>query len=104
MFKKNILNIVLTVIAVVAHVSLVAALYVSYRYIAIYPSLIGSIVGIVACLVIITDIIIIVGIGYKDVVLKIISLVLTVFIYNLALNFNLSVDKICDRNKELVKI
>lgn len=32
------------------------------------------------------------------------TLVLTVFIYNLALNFNLSVDKICDRNKELVKI
>ena len=80
MFKKNILNIILTIIAVVAHVSLIAALYVSYRYIAIYPSLIGSIVGIVACLVIITDIIIIVGIGYKDVVLKIISLVLTVFI------------------------
>ena len=32
------------------------------------------------------------------------TLVLTVFIYNLALNFNLSVDKICDRNKELVKL
>lgn len=32
------------------------------------------------------------------------TLVLTVFIYNLALNFNLSVDKICDRNKELVTI
>ena len=32
------------------------------------------------------------------------TLVLTVFIYNLALNFNLSVDKICDRNKELVKM
>ena len=32
------------------------------------------------------------------------TLILTVFIYNLALNFNLSVDKICDRNKELVKI
>ena len=80
MFKKNILNIILTLIALVAHVSLIAALYVSSRYIAIYPSLIGSIVGIVACLVIITDIVIIVGIGYKDLVLKIISLILTIFI------------------------
>ena len=34
------------------------------------------------------------------------TLVLTVFIYNLAIKFNLSVDKICNRNKnkELVKM
>ena len=34
------------------------------------------------------------------------TLILTVFVYNLALKFNLSVDKICNRNKnkELVKM
>lgn len=78
--KRNVFNIILVTVAVVAHVALIMALYFAYRYFSIHPSLIGSLVAIVACLVIIIDIVMIVGIGYRDFVLKVISLVLALFI------------------------
>lgn len=78
--KINVFNIILAVVAIATHIALILALYFAYRYFSIHPSLIGSIVGIVACLVMVIDIIMIVGIGYKDMVCKIISLIMALFI------------------------
>lgn len=78
--KISVFNIVLAVVAVATHVALIMALYFAYRYFSIHPSLIGSLVGIVACLTMIVDIAMIVGIGYKDTVCKVISLILALFI------------------------
>ena len=80
MRKTNIFNIISTAIVALAHIFLVAVLFLTYRYFAIYPSLISSIAGIVACIVILVDIVFIVGIKYKDMALKIISFTLAFFI------------------------
>ena len=79
--KKDIFNIVSTVIVALAHVFLIAVIVLAYRYFAIYPSLIASIVGIVVCIVILVDIVFFMGIRYSDKPLKIISLVLAAFIF-----------------------
>ncbi|MGN1406051.1 MAG: LCP family protein, partial [Erysipelotrichaceae bacterium] len=79
--KKDIFNIVSTVIVALAHVFLVAVIILAYRYFAIYPSLIASIVGIVVCIVVLVDIVFFVGLRYCDNVLKIVSLVLACFIF-----------------------
>ena len=80
MVKNKIFNIVSATIVVLSHIFLIMAIFMAYRYFSIYPSLIGSLVGIVICIVIIVDIVFLVGIGYRDNVLKIISLVLSAFI------------------------
>lgn len=81
MNKNSIFNIVSTVVVALAHIFLVVAIMLAYRYFAIYPSLIGSIVGIVLCLVIIIDIVFFVGLGFKDMTMKVVSLVLASFIF-----------------------
>ena len=57
MNKNTVFNIVSTVVVALAHVFMIVAIMLAYRYFAIYPSLIGSIVGIVLCVVIIVDIV-----------------------------------------------
>lgn len=81
MKKKDIFNLVSTIIVALAHVFLIMAIILAYRYFAIYPSLIASIVGIVVCVVVIVDIVFFVGLRYKDMVLKSVGLVLAVFIF-----------------------
>ena len=81
MKKKDIFNLVSTIIVALAHVFLIMAIMLAYRYFAIYPSLIASIVGIVVCVVVIVDIVFFVGLRYKDMVLKSVGLVLAVFIF-----------------------
>lgn len=81
MNKNTVFNIVSTVVVALAHVFMIVAIMLAYRYFAIYPSLIGSIVGIVLCVVIIVDIVFFVGLGYKDMAMKIVSLVLASFIF-----------------------
>ena len=81
MNKKNIFDIVSTVIVALAHVFLVVAIILAYRYFAIYPSLIASIVGLVVCVVVLVDIVFFVGLRYKDMAMKAVGLVLAFFIF-----------------------
>ena len=78
--KQAIANIVAWIMLGITHVAVILAIALSFRYYAIYPSLFGSIVGIVLCLLIIVDIIYFVGFNHKDMALKIISCVLAVFL------------------------
>lgn len=78
--KQAIANIVCWVMLGITHVAVILAIALSVRYYAIYPSLFGSVVGIVLCLLIIVDIIYFVGFNHKDMALKIISCVLAVFL------------------------
>ena len=74
--KVNIPLIACSVLLGLAHVAVVLAIVFSYQYYAIYPSIFGSIVGIVICLLAIVDIIFFVGFNHKDLALKIISCIL----------------------------
>ena len=80
MKKKDIFNLISTVIVALAHVFLILAIILAYRYFAIYPSLIASIVGIVVCIVLLIDIVFFVGLRYKDMAMKTIGLILAFFI------------------------
>lgn len=76
--KKQIFSILSLVILVLAHIAVLTTIALSRRYYAIYPSIFGSAVGIVICLLIIIDILFFVGLNYKDLALRIVSLVLVV--------------------------
>ena len=79
--KKDIFNIVSTAVVALSHVFLIATIVMAYRYFAIYPSLIASIVGIVVCIVVLVDIVFFMGLRFSDKPLKIVSLVLASFIF-----------------------
>ena len=81
MNKKKIFDIVSTVVVALAHIFLIVVIAQAYRYFAIYPSLIASIVGIVVCIVVLIDIVFFVGLRFKDFTLKVVSLVLAFFIF-----------------------
>lgn len=78
--KQQIMTIVASVMLVITHVAILLAIFLSFRYYSIYPSLFGSIVAIVICLLIIVDIIFFVGFNHQDLALKIISCSLCVFL------------------------
>lgn len=78
--NKKICNIASVVAVVLMHILFVVAIVLSYRYFAIYPTLITSVVAIAFCFIIMIDIIFIIGFRYKDFVMKIISVVLAVLI------------------------
>lgn len=63
------------------HIAIIALVFLSYRYYAIYPSVFISAIGIVLIFLIIIDIVLFVGINHKDKVLKIIGCVLAFFIF-----------------------
>lgn len=71
--KKKLVSYISIGLLVLAHIAIVLAIILSWRYYSIYPSLFGSVVGIIACLMIIIDIIFFVGFNHKDMVLKIVS-------------------------------
>ena len=75
---RNLVTIICAVVLVVAHVMILWAIKASWKYYAIYPSLFGSIVGIILCVLAIIDIIFFVGFNHKDLFLKIVSTVLAV--------------------------
>ena len=52
MNKKKIFDIVSTAVVALAHIFLIVVIAQAYRYFAIYPSLIASIVGLVVCVVV----------------------------------------------------
>ena len=79
--KVNVFTIVLCCFIVLAHIAFVVAVFNSYQYYAIYPSVFGSIVAIVTCILIITDIIFFVGFNHKDLALKVVTLILAVSIF-----------------------
>ena len=81
MNKKKIFDIVSTAVVALAHIFLIVVIAQAYRYFAIYPSLIASIVGLVVCVVVLVDIVFFVGLRYKDMALKAVSLVLAFFIF-----------------------
>ena len=78
--KENIFTLVASIILIIAHVAILFAIITSFRYYAIYPSIFGGIVAIIACFLIIVDILFFVGFNHKDTVLKVISCVLVVFL------------------------
>ena len=79
--KYTTFNIVALCFLVLAHIAVIVAIALSFKYYAIYPSLFGSVVSIVICLLIIADIIFFVGFNHKDMLLKVISCILIVFLF-----------------------
>lgn len=73
-------TIVSSALLVLTHIAILLAIILSWRYYAIYPSVFGSVVAIIVCLLIIVDIIFFIGFNHKDKVLKIISSVLAIFL------------------------
>ena len=79
--KEFIFSLVSTIVLVLSHVAILLAIVLSWRYYSIYPSIFGSIVAIILCLMVIVDIIFFVGFNNKDLFLKVVSLVLSVFLF-----------------------
>lgn len=65
---------------VLAHIMILWATITSWRYYAIYPSLFGSVVAIILCLLAIIDIVFFVGFNHKDLLLKIVSTVMAILL------------------------
>ena len=78
--KKKLFTLIAAGFLVLAHIAVILAIVLSFRYYAIYPALFGSIVAIVLCLLVIIDIIFFIGFNHKDLALKIIATVVAVFI------------------------
>lgn len=78
--KQSLITILSTIAIVVAHIAILFAIIASWRYYSIYPSLFGSIVAIVLCLLIIVDIIFFVGFNHSDIFLKAVSLIMIFFL------------------------
>ena len=82
--KKKTIDVFAIVTAsflVLAHVAVILAVLNSYQYYDIYPSIFISVVAIVVCLLIISDIVFFVGFNHKDLGLKIVTIVLAVSIF-----------------------
>jgi len=76
----NIFKLVSAILLALAHIALGVVVAYSYQYYGIYPSLIGSVLGIVVCFLIIIDILFFVGFNQKINVLKIITTILAICI------------------------
>lgn len=101
--KQTLISILSIGGILLAHIAILFAIYASWRYYSIYPSLFGSAVAIVLCLMLIVDIIFFVGFNHKDLFLKIVSLVMVAFLliggtigsYYIS-KINSAVDKVLD--------
>ena len=78
---KQIFDIVSLVFVALAHIAVILAIVLSFRYYAIYPSIFVSVIGIILCLVAIIDIIYFIGFNHEDTALKVIATVLSVLIF-----------------------
>lgn len=77
---QNLFTLLCLAFLVFAHVAILLAIILSWRYYAIYPSLFGSVVGIILCSLIIIDIVFFVGFNHQDLFLKIVSSVMAVLL------------------------
>lgn len=79
--KKNLLSIAAIALSLLSHIAVIAAVILSFRYYAIYPSLFVSLVAIVLIIMLILDIVLFVGLNVKDKILKIVVCVLSAMIF-----------------------
>ena len=77
---SKILSFVPAVLLGLAHIVVIIAVILSYKYYAIYPSIFISIVAIIILFLLIIDIILLVGTKHKDKVLKVIAGVLATLV------------------------
>lgn len=77
--KTKLFTLISAGFLVLAHIAIVLAIILSFRYYAIYPSLFGSIVAIIVCLLVIVDILFFIGFNHEDLALKIIATTVAVF-------------------------
>lgn len=78
--KIDVFSIVIASVLVLAHIAVFFAIYNSYQYYAIYPSIFISAIAIVICSLIILDFIFFVENNNKDLFLKIVVIIISVFI------------------------
>ena len=81
LLKNKIVSYLPLATLILAHISILLAIFLSWRYYSIYPSIFGSAVGIIICLMIIVDIVFFVGFNYDDKVIKIISVILSAIMF-----------------------
>ena len=79
--KPSISKILQIVLLTLTHIAVIVAIALSFQYYAIYPSIFCSLVAIVICILIIVDIMFFIGFNHEDKPLKIISLILSGFIF-----------------------
>ncbi len=78
--KNSILTLAALLVLVVAHITVLLILWWSWRYRAIYPTLYAGLFAILLLFMLIIDIIFFVGFNHNDLMLKIVSSVLAVFL------------------------
>lgn len=69
-----------SIVLILAHIAILLAILWSFRYYSIYPSLFGSAVAVILCLMAIIDIIFFIGFNYRDLALKIVSVTMAVLL------------------------
>lgn len=79
--KQKILTLAGISLLVLAHIILLVAIIMSWRYYNIYPSIFGSVVAILVCIFLIIDIIFFIGFNHSDIALKIITIVLASLLF-----------------------
>ncbi|MBR2534247.1 MAG: LCP family protein [Erysipelotrichaceae bacterium] len=79
--NRNLLSIASITLSLLSHIAVIAAIVLSFRYYAIYPSIFVSLVAIVLLLMLILDIVLFVGLNTKDKALKIVVSVLSLMIF-----------------------
>lgn len=78
--SKQILSIVISSIVGLSHIAVIVAVALSFKYYSIYPSLFVSVVAIVACILLMIDIIFFIAYNHKDFALKVITCVMAVLL------------------------
>ena len=63
-----------------AHIMVIVAVILSYKYYALYPSIFVSVIAIIVLFLLIIDIILLIGLRHKDIALKIVASILALFI------------------------
>ena len=75
------LNTASVIVVGLMHILFIVAVILAFRYFAIYPSLVLSLLGILVCVITAIDIVYIVGFRQKDKIMKIISVVMAFLIF-----------------------
>lgn len=78
--SKQIVSIIISAIVALSHVAIIVVVALSYKYYSIYPSLFVSVVAIIACILLIIDIVFFVAYNHKDIFLKTVSCVLAILL------------------------
>ena len=78
--KNSLYNILMLVFSILAHVTIILLLILSYKYYKLEVKTFIGIIGIIVCLLIIGDILFYIGLKYKEMRIKIINIVLCVLL------------------------